>query len=177
MSTVQHLRFDDPDYAAKSVALLELVFQVWPPDNKEEVDKTTIIEKARQRRCHHFVIFQEAKPLAIATLSIREIFTARGPLRVGALAGVCVHPDYRGRGWGRDVVRAAFNFLPQLSVEVSLFQTPVPDFYARLGARLVSNRFYNGSNPDDPFHDPHKMIFPAEFDWPEGDIDLGGPGY
>ncbi|RYG64897.1 GNAT family N-acetyltransferase [bacterium] len=177
MPTIHHLRYDDPDYAAKSVSQLNLVFQVWPPKDGDEVDVPTIIEKARERKCHHFTIVKDEETLAIATLFVREIFTARGSLPVGALAGVCVHPNYRGHGWGRDVVLAAFDFLPRLEVEVSLFQTGVPDFYARLGARLVFNRFHNGSNPRDPFHDAHKMIFPTSFDWPDGDIDLGGPGY
>jgi predicted N-acetyltransferase YhbS len=155
MFTVHHLRYDDPDYAAKSIPQLNLVFQVWPPN--EEVDKSVIIEKARQRKCHHFTIVKGDETLAIATLFVREVFTTRGPLPVGALAGVCVHPDYRGHGWGRDVVRAAFDFLPELGVEVSLFQTGVPDFYARLGARLVFNRFHNGPNPHDPFHQVHSI--------------------
>ncbi len=177
MSIVHHLRHDDPNYATESVALLNLVFQVWPPERGDEVDKIPIIEKARQRKSHHFVIFQEAEPVAIATLFVREIFTSRGSFPIGALGGVCVHPNYRGHSWGRDVVLAAFDFLPQLHVEASLFQTPVPDFYARLGSRLITNRFNNGLDPNDPFHDPYKMIFPSTFDWPDGDIDLNGPGY
>lgn len=171
MTPIHHIRPTDSDYSTRLVAPLRLINLIWPlPEPRD-------IEKWRLRGTHHFVIYSEAEPLAHAGIFVREVFTARGTIPVGALGGVCVHPDYRGRGWGRDVAQAAFDFLPQLGVEVSLFQTPVPDFYARLGARLVSNRFHNGSNPADPFMDVYKMILPASFDWPEGDIDINGPGY
>jgi predicted N-acetyltransferase YhbS len=107
----------------------------------------------------------------------REIFTTRGPLIVGALAAVCVHPGFRGRGWGADVVRAAWKYLPDIGAEASLFQTGVPEFYEKLGARLIHNRFVDVSGPTRPFWDKCAMVYPATFAWPDGDIDLNGPGY
>ena len=172
MSSVQIVRPDDPDRAS---AVLGLMRQVW--EMEDPATDADTIKRWQLSNTHHFVICEADEPLAHAGLFVREIFTTRGSLFIGALGGVCVHPRYRGRGWGRDVACAAFDFLPQLCVSVSLFQTPVPDFYSRLGARLVTNRFYNGSDVNDPFLESDKMIFPATFDWPEGDIDLGGPGY
>jgi predicted N-acetyltransferase YhbS len=67
---------------------------------------------------------------------------------VGALAAVCVHPDNRGRGWGAAVVRAAFDFLPEMGASIALFQTGVPRFYEKLSARQIANRFYDGSRTD-----------------------------
>lgn len=176
MPSVQIIRSDAPDYPAKARACLRLIRQIWPSDESPDADAETI-ERWQLGNYHHFVIWEGEEALAHAGLFVREILTERGSLPVGALGGVCVHPDYRGHGWGRDVTRAAFDFLPRLGVSVSLFQTPVPDFYARLGARLVSNRFHNGPDEKDPFIDIHKMIFPAAVDWPSGDIDINGPGY
>ena len=50
----------------------------------------------------------------------------------------------------------------------------------RLGARVVTNRFVNSLAADPgarPFWDPVTMVYPRSFDWPEGTIDLQGPGY
>ncbi|MCP4774691.1 MAG: hypothetical protein GY880_10660 [Planctomycetaceae bacterium] len=65
--------------------------------------------------------------------------------------------------------------------EVSLFQTPVPGFYQKLNSRLVTNRFVNRRNVDDPEANPWRddqiMIYPSEFAWPEGTVDLNGCDY
>ena len=51
----------------------------------------------------------------------------------------------------------------------------------KLGARCVSNRFVNSTNTEapeaNPWWDEHVMIFPDTYDWPDGTIDLPGPGY
>lgn len=132
------------------------------------------------------------RALAHALLFPRDIQTPAGPLRIAELAAVCSHPDHRGRGrgLGRDVVRAAFKRIDDGAYPVSLFQTGVPDFYARLGARTVENKFINsrwqppreGESPghgtrEAPWWNPHVMIYPATYNWPEGEVDLLGPGF
>ncbi len=137
-----------------------------------------------------FVVFEGGRALAHALLFPREIQTSAGPLRVGALAAVCSDPDHRGRGLGRDVARAAFKRVDDGAHPVSLFQTGIPDFYARLGARPVENKFINSrwqppregessghGTRDNPWWNPHIMIYPAPYPWPEGEVDLLGPGY
>ena len=82
---------------------------------------------------------------------------------------------------GRNVAGWAFEKAGQPGLEVVLFQTGVPGFYEKLGARCVSNRFVNSTNSEDPevnpWWDEHIMIYPSTCDWPEGTIDLLGPGY
>ena len=121
---------------------------------------------------------------AVAMWFPRVVKTANGPLRVLALAGVCSAPELRGRGLGRRVVREAFGAVDRGEYAVALFQTPVPEFYAKLGARPVPNVFGNSrfkvgdrGTAERPWWDPHVMIYPAPFPWPEGPIDLLGPGY
>ena len=167
---------------AQSAAISALPRLVWPPQGEPPAPET-ISARWRAQATTHFVMWGE-KPNQIrahAMLFRREIFTQSGPLTVGALAAVCVHPDFRGRNWGADVVRAAFNFLPELGASVSLFQTPIPVFYQKLGCRIVHNAFFDGTRADgsktNPFWESDTMIFPADFIWPDGEIDLNGPGY
>lgn len=121
---------------------------------------------------------------AVSMVFPRQIRTTQGPLRVMALAGVCTAPERRGQGLGAAVVRAAFDLVDSGMFSVSLFQTPVIEFYAKLGARKVTNRFVNSLwKPGDPhsathpWWDPDVMIYPASAEWPEGEIDLLGAGY
>ena len=170
-------RARDKEFAEISASILDLTTLVWPPAAGDAPDSQATLARWRDDQTAHFVIRDQNRVLAHALIFNREIFTAQGPMNVGALAAVCVHPDFRGRGWGESVVRAAFDFLPELGAEVSLFQTGVPSFYEKLGGRLVLNRFFNGDHPDNPFWDVCEMIYPASFPWPDGDIDLNGPGY
>ena len=59
---------------------------------------------------------------------------------------------------------------------VAFFQTGVPDFYVRLGGRLVTNAFVSSAGGR-TFWEPHAMIHPSAADWPDGEIDLLGPGW
>lgn len=162
-------------------SIFELANSIWPPEGEARSLLETLAEWKAQHSIH-CVIQQENSGAVLAHSLIfkREIKTSQGILPVGALATVCVHPDYRGYGWGADIVSSAFRVMPELGAEVSLFQTGVPQFYEKLGGRLVDNRFYNGQTPEDPgnpFWDVYTMIYPGTYPWPDGDIDLNGKGY
>ncbi len=165
-----------------TAAILALTKKIWPSASGALTpEPDAVMEKWQAQSSVHFVISEGENEnrlvLAHARIFPHEIFTSQGALEVGALASVCVHPDYRGRGWGADVVRAAFDYLPQMNLTVALFQTGVPQFYEKLGCRLIENRFHNKGNYDDVFWEENKMIHPADFAWPDGEIDLNGPGY
>ena len=165
-------------------AVMELLTLVWPPPDDETAIAATIAHWKRVGTVH-FLIWNpdqnQTQVLAHALMFPREMFTQSGPLQIGALGGVCVHPDHRGRGWGAAVARAALDYLPQMNAAVSLFQTPVPQFYQKLGCREISNFIFDGTRADgskiNPFSDKWQMIYPASFDWPDGEIDLNGPEY
>jgi GNAT superfamily N-acetyltransferase len=181
MTTVRIIRPQPGLSSADAASIFKLVTCIWPPAPGAPARRPEeVLAKWREQSSTHFVVGDD-EILAHALIFQREIITWQGPMNVGALASVCVHPDYRGRGWGIDVARAAFDYLPELGVEVSLFQTGVPRFYEKLGARLITNPIFDGTRTDgfrgDPFRDDYKMIYPAAFAWPLGDIDLNGPGY
>ena len=103
-------------------------------------------------------------------------------MTIVALAQVCTDPAERGRKLGQAVVRAVFDLVDHGPFPHSLFQTShqVRPFYDKLGAGLVTNPIFNslGDDPDkNPFWDEVAMRYPAAKHWPEGEIDLRGPGW
>jgi len=79
-------------------------------------------------------------------------------------------------------VRAAFDLVDDGTFPFSLFQTSIEiqPFYEKLGAYRVPNKIVNslGEDPQaSPFWDRIAMVYPADGDWPSGEIDLRGPGY
>jgi len=127
-----------------------------------------------------FLIREEGRIVSACNMFPRRIQTARGVLDVLALAGVKTHPDFRLRGHGAAVVRAAFQHVDNGAFCASLFQTGVPGFYEKLGCRCVGNVFTNrlAENPAaTPWWDKHCMVYPAAYTWPEGPVDLIGPAW
>jgi len=135
-----------------------------------------------------FFIRRDGRIIAASRFLPRRIRTPQGPLDVLALAGVMSHPEYRHQGLGRAVVRAAFDHVDRGVFPVSLFQTGVPEFYNKLGCRRVTNPFTNSlaanptqtpwmEQPGTPWWEQNIMIYPATYPWPEGPINLEGPGW
>ena len=82
--------------------------------------------------------------------------------------------------YGRAVVEAALGRLqnPHLGVTHCLFETAIPAFYEKLGARqLPKDLVINTTGDQIAFEDEFVMVFPKSQPWPEGTIDLLGPGY
>lgn len=186
---IQHQRVADLS-AAQVRALWVLWHRVFPrPDRTLEERLAFFVASPMGQLGEVFVIWEGDTPLAVSGIFAREILTPRGALTVQGLAGVCSAPELRGGGLGRAVTRAAFAEVDRGAYPLSLFQTGVPDFYVKLGARLVHNPFVNSrfdptdpnqsgrGSRDQPWWSPHVMIYPARYDWPEGEIDLLGLGY
>jgi predicted N-acetyltransferase YhbS len=129
------------------------------------------------------VIIREGdRVLAHATAAPHTIGTSEGDLTVLGLAHVATDPDVRGRKLGQTVVRAVFDLVDHGPYPHALFQTSnsVQAFYEKLGAGLVTNRVINSLADDpnaNPFWDDVVMRYPAVKHWPEGTIDLRGPGW
>ncbi len=179
----------EPDLTESQVkAIVTLVNSIWPDKDKtiseliaDWLAQIRQMQKSKSGKdgnhATHFLISEGNKAIAHARIFPREIYTPDGLLKVAALASVCVDANHRGEGLGAAVVRCAF----EMVVPVSLFQTGVPGFYERLGARSVDNKFVNSGCDKDaeasPWWDKYVMIYPGEYRWPEGIIDLNGPGY
>lgn len=127
------------------------------------------------------LIWDNDELVAHAKIFPRVIFVGDQSLEVMALSGVCVSPVKRCEGLGRYLVKEAFGLIDQETYGVSLFQTGIPAFYKKFGAKEIGNKFYNSRNESDPRVDPwwdrFIMVYPGHYDWPEGSIDLNGPAY
>lgn len=167
----------------KAFHIATLLFEVWPWDNADLLETAEGIARkhgADPRRECCLLWEGEERVVAHARTFPRLIKWEGGEREILALAGVCVDPTRRGAGYGARVVRESFARIKEGEFNLSLFQTGVPEFYEKLGARRVENRFVNRQCKDpeaNPWWDEFVMIYPAQADWPECTIDLNGAGY
>ena len=168
--------------------IVKLTNSTWPQTDKTETEivqellrRAHLPESPATSKSSRFVILDGDRVVAHANIFVRRIYCGTEGMDVLALAGVCTDPKVRGQGMGVAIVRKAFEKLAELNLDVCLFQTGVASFYEKLGARKIDNQFVNSANATDqvanPWWDKAVMIYPAEADWPNGKIDLGGPGY
>ncbi|HNB51066.1 MAG TPA: GNAT family N-acetyltransferase [Anaerolineales bacterium] len=168
-------------------AIVRLLYEVFVRDERTfEQVLENVREEMAQRigtpgEATSLIIWENGEPVAHAGYFRREIFTETGPLSVAALWGVCVRESHRGQGLGAQIVRAYLDLIDQGEFPVGLWQTGVPEFYRKLGARIAHNLYINSQDPENPQADPwgaeERMIYPANYPWPEGLIDLNGPAY
>jgi len=182
---------DDLDLTMDQIrSIISLVNSTWPSRDKTVDDladdhvrriKRLSDRERRSNRFRRHVLWDDDAAIANAITFSRTIHAAGGSLEVMALAAVCVRPDMRGNGFGRDVVIRSFQRIDKGEFSVCLYQTGVPDFYRKYGADTVESAFCNSRNADDPdanpWWEPHIMVYPGSFPWPDGKIDLNGRGY
>jgi predicted GNAT family N-acyltransferase len=170
------------------IATLRLVRAIWPKEGQtpEMGADEFLAERAAGKfvpgQDRWYVIEEQGKVVSTARAFVRPITIAGKPLRVIALGAVCTDPACRNRGLGGQIVRAAFGPTTSADTPFSLFQTSHKNraFYEHLGCAVVANRIINSLAADpqkNPFWDQIVMRYPASKPWPEGTIDLLGPGY
>ncbi len=170
-------------------AIIEVKRSVWPNEDPP-LDEAARLWQAKwqgydgppKQRPECAVVYEGDRTVAVGQSFARKIHTTAGPFTVLALAGVACHPDFQKRGYGRAVVRAAFDRVDAGTFPACLFQTGhAKPFYETLGCTLVTNPFTDSLHLEDPnanpFWDDHIMRYPDTALWPEGKIDLLGPGY
>ncbi|MFP4542240.1 MAG: GNAT family N-acetyltransferase [Opitutales bacterium] len=170
-----------PDQRA---ALDALLVRIWPPREPRDPYRVDFEARTDSRPCRRLhTLWDGATAVAHAESFARTVSLPTGAHTVLALASVCTAPAQRGAGHGRAVTLAAFARVDDGEFPLALFQTPVPEFYRRLGAGVVGNTFCNRLHPTapgaSPWWDETVMIYPANAPtWPrEGAVDLRGPGY
>jgi hypothetical protein len=174
---------------ADARATMELVCAIWPKPGRT-VDSMTaeLLERWKQydgleaQHPRSFFIREGGRIISHASAVPRTIGTNAGEITVLALARVCTVPAARGRHLGQAMARAAFDLVDNGTFPFSLFQTTedVRPFYERLGAIKIHNKFINSTADDpaaSPWWSPVIMRYPAKPGWPEGEIDLRGPGW
>jgi predicted N-acetyltransferase YhbS len=173
---------------ADARAISELVVSIWPKPGRTVESLATEMatqwrnyEGPEEQHPRSFVVREGDRVVAHASFDPRAISTENGEINVLALARVCTDPAARGRRLGQSVVQAAFELVDQGAFPFSLFQTTdqVRPFYERLGASPIHNRFVNSlAHPTaNPWWNPVILRYPSGPGWPEGEIDLRGPGW
>jgi hypothetical protein len=117
----------------------------------------------------------EGRPVSAALSFWRRIRLGARERWVLALRRVATYAAHRGVGQGSRAVRAA---LARLTPErdVCLFQTDIPVFYERIGARRIDNQV-STSVGGYAFRSAAAMILPGTAPWTPEAIDLCGPGW
>src|SRR5690606_30487167 len=129
------------------------------------------------------VIRRDGRVVAHAMLFSRTVSTTAGEMTLAGLSKVCVDAALRGQHLGERVVRTAFEPVDREVFPFALFQTAsaVRPFYISLGATDVTNHCINSLADDpqaNPWWDDVVLRYPAARPgWPEGEIDLRGPGF
>ncbi len=188
--TMQVESLDARNYTlADAQAIGELLSEVWPnPSKSAEYRRQQLLSVGQNysgpdaQAPRSFVIREDGRLIAHAAVVPRAIGTESGVMTIAGLAQVCVAPTQRGRGLGELVVKPVFALVDAGDFPFSLFQTSpeVRPFYAKLGACLVENDIINTLSEDlhvSPFWDKVVMRYPCSGSWPDGQIDLRGPGY
>jgi len=170
-------------------AIGELLEVVWPNPEKPLPYRMQQMLDMGQGHCateeqapRSFVIREDDRVIAHAAVIPRTIGTSAGDMTIAGLLRVCAAPEERGRGLGEKIVRPVFDLVDTGVFPFALFQTSpeVKPFYEKLGACEIQNRMVNslGEDPEaSPFWDRVVMRYPTSGAWPEGEIDLRGPGY
>jgi GNAT superfamily N-acetyltransferase len=170
-------------------AIAVLLCTVWPKPGRT-IDTRTVqlltgwsdFSGPENQYPRSFLIREGGHVIAHTGAYPRTISTQDGKMTILALARVCTDPAARGRQLGATLVRKAFDLVDDGTYPWSLYQTShqIRPFYEKLGACLIANRVFNSLGEDptaNPFWDEIAMRYPSRPGWPEGDIDILGPGY
>jgi len=164
------------DQILKIDSLIEII---WPEESTPGDSKSKIQSFHKKNKIAEVLLIESGDQLIGHTkIFPRTLFAESKSLEVIALGGVCVLDEFRKYGLGKLMVKEVFELIDKENYPICLFQTTIPKFYEKLGARIINNRFFNSKNPVQPqispWHDPYVMIYPADASWPECDLDLNG---
>lgn len=100
------------------------------------------------------------------------------PVRLGGVGGVATHPDAQRKGYARQVMLAAADFMrDQLKVEFGLLVCSVElaGYYGRMGWQSVDGLLFADQPEGKTRLDMPVMVLPCgDKKWPDGSIDLCG---
>jgi predicted N-acetyltransferase YhbS len=170
-------------------AIAELIYRTWPKPDKDAAFRCRQMQQLaagytgpRQLAPRAYIVRDGQQVVANALIEPRTIGTSLGEMTILGLSKVCSDPALRGSGLGLRIVRAAFGPVDEGLFPFALFQTghAIRPFYERIGACEITNRVIDSTsdNPEAcPFADEVIARYPAGSGWPDGPIDLRGPGY
>ena len=127
---------------------------------------------------HRWFIMQNDQMIAHVALHEKEIKVEYNKIKIGGIAEVAVHPDARGRGYVRLLLKTAHEWLTKNGYSFSMLFGD-KNVYTSSGYSIVESLFH--------YYKPDKKEWVTEIidcamvanlenkKWPDGLIDLDGP--
>jgi predicted acetyltransferase len=127
---------------------------------------------------HRWFIEEDGHIAAHVALHEKELCINEKKIKIGGIAEVCVHPDFRGRGLVKLLLIEAHNWLKENNYSFSVLFANHPNVYSPSGYRVINNLIR--------FYDSKTKIWKVEFVpdamvavlgdniWPDGIVDLNG---
>lgn len=147
-------------------------------------DNQPIFRKQRyfyEKPSHRWVVNSNAKPVAHAALHEKVISINGEDYKVGGVAEVCVHPEYRGKGFVRLILTEITKWMKANHLAFGLLFANHPNVYSPSEYFVIDNciRYYEPET-----NQWHEKIFTEsmvclinEAVWPEGLVNLNGPKF
>lgn len=91
---------------------------------------------------HHFACFRENEIVAIASFYLRKS-DLLGNARMVQLRGMAVHPEFAGKGYGRELMNYAFSFFKDKGIDLIWCNARESafEFYRKLGFKSIGDNF------------------------------------
>jgi GNAT superfamily N-acetyltransferase len=129
------------------------------------------------------VVFDGPRWTATAELADRRVRVGTVPVRVAGVSGVMTHPEYRGRGLARKLMRRTMELAAERFSRTGFglldCRNELVGFYEPLGWRREEGKIFYTLHGRRGMYDPEHvniMIYPMRPDavWPGGDVDFLG---
>ena len=168
--------------AQRIESLYRLYDRTWPPSAAEQRHTVQQRYQLGAGQCVanlHFFFEQDGDIIAHARVFQRQMKVDQLSQTVACLADVCVAPEQRGNGLGRQLMLTIIQSLAHGACQQLLFQTNETGFYQKLGAGVVTARCFDSRNDQPtPWWEASVMTIPANSPLARATvIDLMGPGY
>jgi predicted acetyltransferase len=141
--------------------------------------KDAVFKKQRYFRepyPHRWVIRDDQGRIVAHTgVHEKQVIAGRRRFPIGGVCEVCVHPDYRRRGYVKRMLKMAHMYLVQHGFAFAVLFGK-PEIYAAAGYRQVGNLFH-GSKADGWKNRTAMVREIGDFPWPQDPVYLPGPTF
>lgn len=115
--------------------------------------------------------------IAHAGVHEKRIHDGSRVFRVGGVADVCVHPDWQGRGWMKDILREIHAWLRRQGFSFSVLMGD-ERVYRSSGYRPVTNLFCEDAQQHERQRCSAAQILALmDIEWPRGKVTMPGPPF
>lgn len=130
-------------------AALDLIAAQWPEIPRSCQERMVRHDPWRSQQ-RSFGAFADGRLVAHARFHHRPVRVGRARLRMVGVCEVVTGPDYRRRGFGHQVLKAALRWMRETRQHFTMLYTGVHPFYAALGWEVARETMYYVPSPAIP---------------------------